>query len=64
MRPSVTQEAALLGGRGCGKGNCRGANHRNTLHRNNWPLMVHANGGAQRHGGRKTADTSEFLFAF
>lgn len=23
MRPSVTQEAALLGGRGCGKVNCR-----------------------------------------
>ena len=37
------------------------ANHTYTLHRNNWPLMVHTRGGAQRHGGWKIAYSSEFL---
>lgn len=37
------------------------ANHTYMLHRNNWPLMVHTSAGAQRQGGWKTADTSEFL---
>ena len=37
------------------------ANHTYTLHRNNWPLMVHTRGGAQRQGGWKIAYSSEFL---
>lgn len=37
------------------------ANHTYALHRNNWPLMVHTSGGAQRQGGWNTAASSEFF---
>ena len=38
------------------------ANHTYALHRNNWPLMAHTNGGAQRQGDGKQQNF--FLFAF
>lgn len=34
------------------------ANHTYTLHRNNWPLMAHTSGGAQRQGDGKQENFS------
>lgn len=52
--PSVTQEAALLRGRGCGKGNCKECQSHIRVTEKQPATDDHTNGGAQKQWGWKS----------
>lgn len=62
MRPSVTQEATLLRGRGCGKGNCREC--QSHIHATQKQLAIDGPHQWRGMGGREDGNNRYFIIHF